>query len=187
MIELRVPLVRDVDALVRAWGGRPPFADVHRLLDDRVRAIAVEKVRIQWSHLDAEDVAQSVWTKLLGTWSRYTWHDGASLTAYVARCAVNACADEARRRRIVEYRTLDDEVARIAPAQMRSVADDAAARADWHTVRTMAEREGWADLLAFAGGASYVEVGAITGRTTSGAKAAIHRQRTRLREVLPWD
>lgn len=186
MTDTRVALVRDVDDLVLAWAGRPPFGEVHRLLDDKVRAIAHDSVRGDWGHVNAEDVAQTVWARLLPSWHRYTWPDGRHLTAFVARCAVNAVTDEARRRRIVEYRTLDDETARTAPAQGRSVADDAAARADWHTVRTVAEREGCADLLAYARGASYVEVGAITGRTPAGVKAAIHRQRTRLREVMPW-
>lgn len=185
MIEARVPLVRDVDTLVRAWGGRPPFGEVYQLLDDKVRAIATGNVHRRWSHLDADDVVQAVWTRLLGTWPRYTWPDGASLTRYVARCAVNACADEARRCKVIEYRTLDDVTARAAH-DPHNVADDAVARADWQTVRTVAEREGFADLLAFVHGASHVEVGAITGRTRSGVKAAIHRQRTRLREVMPW-
>jgi len=140
--------------------------------------------RMTGSVIDGEDVVQEALVKAINALSKTG--PVVDLDGWLFRIAHNAALDFLRRRRRYEAVHSNEELEMIA-ALVNPVADREAAAASLRTFMRLPVAQRSCVILMDVLGYSLDEIGDVTGQTIPAVKAALHRGRTRLRELAQED
>ena len=149
-----------------------------RLLGDLRPKLHRYCARMTGSVIDGEDVMQDALIKAIEAFDATVTNP----EAWLFRIAHNAALDHLRRRARQQSRHADEDpdmtIDPVTPAE-----DRIAAAASLRTFMRLPVAQRSSVILMDVLGYSLDEIGGVTGATVAGVKAALHRGRTRLREL----
>jgi RNA polymerase sigma-70 factor (ECF subfamily) len=160
-----------------------------RLLVDRwQRPVFAFFLRCLGNEEDARDLAQECFLKVFRHAGSYEAHG--RFRAWLFRIAGNLCRSRLRRRRILRWLPLNEDLSSAGPAAPRSFEADAQQRSDeirqaiQESVAELPERQRLAFSLRHEGNLSYREIGKVLRASESAVESLLVRATRHLQESL---